>query len=253
MAKALAIESQPGIAMRLFMRSPKDLVASACAFAAVTAIVANALWFQKGPHPFPMFGSALEPIASSLASSRLNPLPRPRPAEAVLKADMLSPDSRSGEPRANEARSTDAKAAEAKPVESRPLEIRPAESKAVESRPAEMKASDVKHSGRSADSKAADPLTNLVKATSGVSPNNMARPPADIPNARLDAASRHVAAVQRALTQYGYGQLKPTGTVGPDTQMAIQKFERERKLPVTGQVSDRVVRELAAVIGHPIE
>ena len=61
------------------------------------------------------------------------------------------------------------------------------------------------------------------------------------------------AAVQRALTEYGYGQLKPTGTIGSDTQAAIQKFERDRKLPVTGQMSDRVVKELAAMIGHPVE
>jgi peptidoglycan hydrolase-like protein with peptidoglycan-binding domain len=62
-----------------------------------------------------------------------------------------------------------------------------------------------------------------------------------------------VAAVQRALTEYGYGQLRATGTIGADTQAAIQKFERERKLPVTGQVSERLVRELAATIGHPID
>jgi len=62
-----------------------------------------------------------------------------------------------------------------------------------------------------------------------------------------------VAAVQRTLTEYGYGQLKPTGTVGSDTQAAIQKFERDRKLPVTGQVSDRLLRELAAMIGHSVE
>ena len=62
-----------------------------------------------------------------------------------------------------------------------------------------------------------------------------------------------MAAVQRALTEYGYGQLKPTGTIGADTQAAIQKFERERKLPVTGQMSDRLVRELSAMIGHPID
>ena len=67
------------------------------------------------------------------------------------------------------------------------------------------------------------------------------------------AGSRRVAAVQRALTQYGYGQLKPTGTVGTETQAAIQKFERERKIPVTGQMSDRLVRELTAMIGHPID
>ena len=62
-----------------------------------------------------------------------------------------------------------------------------------------------------------------------------------------------MAAVQRTLTEYGYGQLKPTGTVGSDTQAAIQKFERERKLPVTGQMSDRLLRELTAMIGHPVD
>ncbi len=59
--------------------------------------------------------------------------------------------------------------------------------------------------------------------------------------------------MQRTLTEYGYGQLKPTGTIGADTQAAIAKFERARKLPVTGQMSDRLVHELAAMIGHPID
>ena len=80
------------------------------------------------------------------------------------------------------------------------------------------------------------------------------RPPAPIPaRAAKPPVRAAVAAVQRALTEYGYGQLKPTGTVGSDTQAAIQKFERERKLPVTGQMSDRLVRELTAMIGHPID
>ena len=58
---------------------------------------------------------------------------------------------------------------------------------------------------------------------------------------------------QRALTEYGYGQLKPTGLIGADTQAAITKFERDRKLPVTGQMSDRLVKELSAMTGRPIE
>ena len=62
-----------------------------------------------------------------------------------------------------------------------------------------------------------------------------------------------VAAVQRALTDYGYGQLKPTGTIGADTQAAIQRFERERKLPITGQMSDRLVRELGLATGKTIQ
>ena len=41
--------------------------------------------------------------------------------------------------------------------------------------------------------------------------------------------------------------------VGADTQTAIAKFERDRKLPVTGQMSDRLVKELTAMTGHPID
>jgi peptidoglycan hydrolase-like protein with peptidoglycan-binding domain len=87
------------------------------------------------------------------------------------------------------------------------------------------------------------------------------RPPAPVPVSNrsgdplgdLINSSRRIAAVQRALTEFGYGQLKPTGNVGTDTQAAIQKFERDRKMPVTGQLSDRLVRELAAMTGRPIE
>jgi hypothetical protein len=114
---------------------------------------------------------------------------------------------------------------------------------------------------RPAEPKAPDPLGSLVKATSApAAPSNILRPPAPVPAssrnetiANPSPGSRRVAAVQRALTEYGYGQLKPSGTVGSDTQAAIQKFERERKLPVTGQMSDRLVRELIAVTGRPIE
>jgi peptidoglycan hydrolase-like protein with peptidoglycan-binding domain len=131
-------------------------------------------------------------------------------------------------------------------VEPRLVEPRFAEPKPAETKPAEPKA--------------ADPLTNLVKATAApiAAPANVLRPPAPIPvtshaETLASSGSRRVAAVQRALTEYGYGQLKPTGTIGSDTQAAIQKFERDRKIPVTGQMSDRLVRELTAMIGHPID
>ena len=62
-----------------------------------------------------------------------------------------------------------------------------------------------------------------------------------------------MAAVQRVLTEYGYGQLKPTGTVNADTLAAIQQFERQHRIPLSGQVSERLVHELSAMIGHPID
>ena len=62
-----------------------------------------------------------------------------------------------------------------------------------------------------------------------------------------------MAAVQRALTEYGYGQIKATGTIGADTQAAIQRFEREHRMTITGQMSDRLVRELGIATGKPIQ
>jgi len=64
--------------------------------------------------------------------------------------------------------------------------------------------------------------------------------------------SPKVTAVQRALSEYGYGQIKPTGLVDEATSTAIQRFEREHKLPVTGRISERLVSQLTALVGHPL-
>jgi len=134
----------------------------------------------------------------------------------------------------------------------RPVElIRSADTDPPEIRPVEARGADPK----SADPKNADPMTNLVTKSTNATTSahaNGVRPPAPIP-VQQNSAARRVAAVQRALAEYGYGQLKVTGTIGGETQAAIQKFEREHKMPVTGQVSDRLLRELAAAIGHPVE
>lgn len=214
-AKAVAIEAEQerGLVKRILLHSPKDMVAGLLAAAAICAIVANALFLQAGRHPSPMFGSVVTLPPQTTAAS---PLPRPRP------------------------------------VETEPPEIRPVEARGVEPRHVEIRSADPK----SADPKNADPMANLVvKSTSppAAAPANVARPPAPIPATAQSAGARRVAAVQRALTQYGYGQLKPTGAIGADTQTAIAKFERDRKLPVTGQMSDRLVKELTTMIGHPID
>jgi hypothetical protein len=214
-AAAIESEAERGLVMRMLLHSPKDMIAGALAFAAVSAIIANALFLQAGRHPSPMFGTVVAVPAAALAPA--SPLPRPRPVEATT----------------------------------RPVDVSPAEPKAVEPK------SDFKSDFKS-EPRAADPMTNLVKATAipQPAPSGVARPPAPIPvSSRNDAASgsRRVAAVQRTLTEYGYGQLKPTGTVGSETQAAIQKFERDRKIPVTGQMSDRLVRELAAMTGKAID
>jgi hypothetical protein len=153
-------------------------------------------------------------IAVPSASIPANPLPRPRPVEA------------------------DSHATTAEPAETHTIET------------------------KSAATKPADSLANLVRSTASppAAPTHVQRPPAPIPAsahsdplASLIISSRRVAAVQRVLTEYGYGQLKPTGTIGVDTQAAIRKFEHDRRIPATGQMSDRLVHELVAMTGRPID
>jgi len=73
------------------------------------------------------------------------------------------------------------------------------------------------------------------------------------PIAELLGSSAHVAAVQRVLSEFGYGQIKPTGILDGATSTAIEKFEREHKMAVTGLLSDRLVGELASMSGRPLD
>src|SRR5258708_9956948 len=77
---AVEAESERGLAMRILLHSPKDTVAGAFAFAAICAIIANALFLQAGRHPSPMFGSVVAIPAAAFAPG--SPFPPPRPGEA---------------------------------------------------------------------------------------------------------------------------------------------------------------------------
>jgi hypothetical protein len=216
-AKAVAVEAEErGLLMRILLHSPKDVVAGLLAAAAISAIVTNALFLQAGRHPSPMFGTTAAPA---------QPLPRPRPAEAAaIRSIELTP--------------ADVKAAEPK--------AEPKYESKSEPKPDAMSNFVTKT--------VAPPAPPAALPPAAAPPAAVLRPPAPVPVATPQtAAGRKIAAVQRALTEYGYGQLKPTGLIGADTQAAITKFERDRKLPVTGQMSDRLVKELSAMTGRPIE
>jgi len=77
-------------------------------------------------------------------------------------------------------------------------------------------------------------------------------PIADLIGSFAGSASR-VAVVQHVLSKFGYGQIKPSGVLDEPTSAAIEKFESDHKLPVTGRLSDRLLNELSAMTGRPIE
>src|SRR6202049_4953759 len=106
-ASAVAVEAdaERGLSMRFLLHSPKDVVAGAFAFAAVSAIIANALFLQAGRHPAPMFGS----VVAMPAVAAANPLPRPRPVEADVSQSESKPvEPRAADPLANLMKTTSA-------------------------------------------------------------------------------------------------------------------------------------------------
>lgn len=127
--------------------------------------------------------------------------------------------------------------------------------------PAPFFAAVAPHAGRASASVPMPPAKRQARARLPAA-TLPATPPKTVATVRADSRPDPIAelleptnrtiAVQRALAEFGYGQIKPTGTVGPETRAAIEKFERERKLPVTGQVSERLTRELAAMKGGPL-
>ncbi|MBX9777882.1 MAG: peptidoglycan-binding protein [Xanthobacteraceae bacterium] len=250
--------------------SSRDAVAFVVAVAAAILIFVNTLFLQPGPHPAPMVKSSIaaimppETVPSPTLAGTSMTLPTPRPPEAP-------------QPKAEHARSvptaaipapTPAPAASARPNTAvvadiqRELNRRGFYDGVVDGRYGPRTDASIRDFEQAAGLKPSTaPDEALLRAIQRSIVRSKAgpRPPASIPQAKPDpigemiAPSKQVIAVQRALSEFGYGQIKPTGVVDPETQSAIQKFERERKLPVTGQLSHRVVRELASITGRPLE
>jgi hypothetical protein len=84
------------------------------------------------------------------------------------------------------------------------------------------------------------------------------RPPASIPGERAQQTAslpenRQAMAAQRALNRLGYGPLREDGRIGDGTRQALERFERDRRIAVTRDLSPRTLRELAAASGTRIE
>lgn len=233
--RAQVVDADGGIGGRLgvaIMGYPRESVAILTAVAATLVIFINALYLQRGPHPSPIFAS--RPL---MKQDRLVVLPHSRPvqAEGGAAAGLQTRAQLVGEIQ-------------------RELAGRGFYDSAVDGIWGAKTDSAVRDFAQAArvkiDAEVSESLLRTIKASTV---RGRAAPPPNDPIAQLLTPSKRVLAVQRALADFGYGQIKPTGVEDAGTRAAIEKFERDRQLPVTGKASDRVVRELAAMTGRPLE
>lgn len=226
-----------------FGRHPRDTIALAVVALAVGAILINALHLQPGPHPAPIFKIRPRPVASTEPPPSLASLHPPQTPAA--RPDSAAPG---GRPRA------DLIADIQRELAKRNFYDGPADGISGPKTDAAIR-DFIQTGGLKIAAEPTDELLRMLARSAVKAPSARgAAPGRGDPIAELiEPSPRRVLAVQRALAEAGYGQIKPTGVYGPDTRAAIEKFERERKLPITGQISDRLVRELAALTGEPLE
>jgi hypothetical protein len=215
---------------------PREFVAIVMSTVAIFAIVINALFLQKGPHPAPIF--AARPL---LQKEAMLP-PRPPGAQSHLGSDLAA--QARVQLIANIQRELSRK------------NFYDGPSDGIWGSKTDAAVRDfLQASGLKVNPEANENLLRAISnfvvkpPTAAAAPN----PPATDPIAKLIAPSKRIVSIQRALADFGYGQIKATGLYDPETRSAIEKFERDHRLPVTGQISDRFVRELAAMSGRPLE
>jgi peptidoglycan hydrolase-like protein with peptidoglycan-binding domain len=219
-------------------RHPREFVGVLMTTVAIFAIFINALFLQHGPHPAPIFATR-PPV------TQITPVALPRP-RAVAPAAAPTTVARSQAQIIGDIQ--------------RELARKGFYDGAVDGiwgAKTDTAARDfVQAAGLKINADASESLLHAIATSNAKAPSGRAAMPAPVRNdpiAELIAPTKQVLAIQRALADFGYGQINPTGVYDPETKEAIEKFERDRRLPVTGQISDQLVRDLAAMTGRPLE
>lgn len=234
--------------LRVVARRPTDSIGGLVAASLASMIAWNALFGQTGPHPAPLMAPAKLPAPAAKETTGVL-TPRARPAEVAAPA--AAADDKDEGKRTRLQLITDIQ---------RELLRRGFYEGAVDGAYGPRMDAAIREFEQAAGLRQSGEPTETLLKTLVRSPVKAERKPAagKRTEARTDttggipaAPSRRIVAVQRGLTEFGYGQLKLTGVFDEPTKAAVEKFERERKLPVRGQLTDRVLRELAAVTGRP--
>ncbi len=215
------------------MRSPARTLGGLAMLGLGAAMVANML-NQPERHRAPIFAG--NPVEHATPKPVDAPLPPPRPrgleqdAEALRRAQLLR-DLQTELGRRGFFVGDPDPAATARTAQAI-REFQRASGQPATGQPSEALLAEVMTS----KVRARDQILGLIRASAG-------------PLERPDT----VAAAQRALTRLGYGPLKDDGQFGPGTRAALDRFEKDRKLPPRGDNPARVLRELSQASGIAID
>jgi putative peptidoglycan binding protein len=197
-----------------------SILATGFLVATAAAILLNALVWQRTHHPAPLFSRAAPAAPAkepTIAGVIAVPASRPQPAVTPIQA------------------------------QDKPVEMPAAQKSMVEKPPLEMPAGGHPRQTR-VNASPPHEISQLLKAPHA-SPARHARSPTA--TAAPATSSKPVLAVQRALVKLGF-VLNPDGVAGATTRQAIERYERDHGLPVHGDLTPALMRQLSAETGITI-
>ncbi|MBB3018634.1 hypothetical protein FHR70_001688 [Microvirga lupini] len=226
---------------------PRQILAALFLTGCGGAIAWNALALQSSRHPAPLFNTrevVLAPEPSQEIETE-RPLPPVRPGAEPAEQPVTGPNPHAFVPHA--AAPEAGAAGTTKPVARNPISemIRnggqPLPAAAPPARAQQPAPAAAPPPARTA---ARDPIADMIRMGGPVPvpPGNVGRPdPGDT-----------VLAGQRALARLGYS-VKVDGLMGSGTRQAIERFEQDKRLPVTGEFNARTLRELSSASGIAVQ
>jgi peptidoglycan hydrolase-like protein with peptidoglycan-binding domain len=231
------------------LRHPREIVVSLLLTGCGGAIAWNALVLQTARHPAPLFNqqNPAPQLARPLPPTRPAPPAPEAPAQAAVQPSSLAPAV------------APAPAAPKLPSRGAIVDLirnggDAAQSLAAQSQASQpqapqppVRAASAPPAASAAPSKAPamrDPIGEIIRMGGPVP-----TPPANVGKAEPGDL---ILAGQRALAKLGYG-IKADGLMGTGTRQAIERFEQERHLPVTGEFGARTARELSAASGIAVQ
>jgi peptidoglycan hydrolase-like protein with peptidoglycan-binding domain len=223
--------------LRWMVPRSRDAIAGLIAVVGGIAILVNALFMQSGPHPAPIFANKPAP----LVAPSFGPVVAMLPKAGDDKAAMATPVRPRGE------LVTDIQ---------RELTKRGFYEGAADGVYGPKTDAAIRDFEQAAGLRASAEPSEVLLTAIAKSSVKAAPAPAGArkdPIAELLAPNKRLIAIQRALADFGYGPVQATGVHDAPTRSAIERFERARKRPVTGNVNEQLVRDLAAMTGRPLE
>lgn len=220
---------------------PADTLAAFFAAVATAAVLVNALWMQPVRHPAPLFAEPAKPAAASQPVTDKRTVPAaPAPKATATPIPPQRPDTATVKVRTELVADVQRELAQLGFYEGAVDGILgPRTDQAIR---------DFEQwQGLKISGEPTPMLLDVMRRARGKSGVTGSIPAAE------PKPSTRVLAVQRVLARLGYGPLDLSGLPDAATRSAIEKFERDRGLAKTGEISDRLTEELALVTGAPVE